>query len=486
MVLSDRTFHGETPVQLKQRWAPDSGECRHSQTGGVVSIVRGSPDVNVVLQIFGMPTSRFRLVLLVVVAFTCAGVFILLQPGSVGTFDWRSLGAKVTETKFTNAASRKWKSLLEDEVEDNWEFNDAWASTTTASSIQDFSTNQRSNKPLVPDLDAPGKLESLTNRFAQRSRLLAQKCLQPKHLKSALMNNAKVKLMKVAYGKLNYCPVPKIGTTFTRSIQRRHFLDNRAKRKRKKPEKSYFLVREPYSRLMSGYIGKIVTNQPWWKTFGKLIISKFRPDADKRRIQCGNGATFPEFVKYLIYSQEASRYINTHFQPIHQQCGICRWSYDFIGHLETLSDDMSFMLKSVDITGKDLNFDDSEGTIRGKCRDTVKRRPQISKCVDMCSMMGTVWWSFQARGLISKDIDLPIQGKRCDSVTGDEFAEMAMRAHNASLGNTNRSKQKREALVQLFTQVPLPDRLRLRELYLADFELFGYDSMPPDLFPEIR
>ena len=395
------------------------------------------------------------------------------------------------ETKFSKIEFRNFNvkrrpvNQREDEEDDSSMFDGGWASTTTESSKPDFSTNDRAYKPLIPDLEAPGKLESLRARFFQRSRLLAEQCSQPQHAKAVSINNAKVRLMRVAYGKLHYCPVPKIGTTFTKSIERRHFSGNRLKQKRK-PSRSYVLVREPYSRLMSGYIGKIVTNQPWWKMFGKLIISKFRPDASEERITCGNGATFPEFVKYLIYSQDVGKYLNTHFQPIHQQCGICRLNYDFIGHLETLSDDMSFMLHSVDIKGKDLNFDDSEGTIRGKCRDTVKRRPQISRCQDMCSVMNTVWWSFQARGLISKDIGLPIQGKRCDTVSGDEFAEMAMRAHNASLGNIERSKQKRGALVELFTQVPLQDRLRLRELYLADFELFGYDSMPADLFPEIH
>ena len=363
--------------------------------------------------------------------------------------------------------------------------NDGWASTTTESSMRDFRANEKSAKPLIPDLETPEKLEFLRARFLQRSRLLREKCSEPSHHKAASINNAEVKMMKVAYSRLHYCPVPKIGTTFTRSIERRHFSDKRRKSKRK-PEKSYFLVREPYSRLMSGYIGKVVTNQPWWKTFGQLIIGKFRPGASEKVIRCGNGATFPEFVKYLIYSQETGLYLNTHFQPIHQQCSICHRDYDFVGHLETLSDDMSFMLSSVNITGKDLNFDDSEGTIRGKCRDTVKRKYQIKKCQDMCSMMKTVWWSFHARGLISKDIELPVKGSRCDTVTGDEFAELAMRAHNASLGNIERSKQKRGALVELFAQVPLQDRLRLRELYLPDFELFGYDSMPPDLFPEVH
>ncbi|GFN95083.1 carbohydrate sulfotransferase [Plakobranchus ocellatus] len=367
-------------------------------------------------------------------------------------------------------------------IEDTWLLDEAWASTTTESSRRDFEDFADESPP---DIDTPERIQFLRERFQQRSRLLDKQCSEPQFLKSTSTNIVRTKRMNIAYGKLRYCPVPKVGTTFTKSIQRHHFSKNSHERKAR-DQKSYFLVREPYSRLMSGYIGKIVTNQVWWGTFGRLIIRNFRPKADRLAKQCGNGATFPEFVKYLIYSQEKSKYLNTHFQPIHQQCSICHTNYDYVGHLETLSDDMKFMLHSVGITGKNLNFDDSIGTVRGKCRDIIKRRPQITKCQDMCSMMRTVWWSFQARGLISENIELPVKGKRCDTISGDEFTEIALKAHNVSAGNIDRSKQKRSALVELFTQVPLQDRLRLRELYLADFELFGYDSMPHDLFPELH
>ncbi|KAK3756658.1 hypothetical protein RRG08_051521 [Elysia crispata] len=111
-------------------------------------------------------------------------------------------------------------------------------------------------------------------------------------------------------------------------------------------------------------------------------------------IQCGDGVTFLEFVKYLVYSQNTGKDLNRHYQPMHQECRICNQQYDFIDLLETLTGDIS--------------------------------------------------------------------------------------------GKIAESEQKRSFMVGLFTQVPLQDRLRLRELYLADFELFGYDSMSFDLFPEIN
>ena len=330
-------------------------------------------------------------------------------------------------------------------------------------------------------MDSPDLVRA---RFQQRSRLLDDQCKLDRNQKAVATHTIKADLRKIAYGRLNFCAIAKIGSTFTRIIQQRHFSD-RSHKKVKAPLKSYMFVREPYSRLMSGYIGKIVTNPLWWSSFGTLLISKFRPGASKNEKSCGIGATFPEFVKYLIFSQETGKYIDQHFQPIHQQCGLCHRHYDFIGHLENLPGDMRFILSSVNITGKDLSLEDSESTIRDKTKNTVRHRAKIKKCQDMCSIMTTVWWSFHARGLISRDIKLPVNGSRCDTISEDEFFQIAMGAHNASIGHIDRGKQKRGALVELFTQVPLQDRLRLKELFMADFELFGYDPMPPDLFPEM-
>ena len=117
---------------------------------------------------------------------------------------------------------------------------------------------------------------------------------------------------------------------------------------------------------------------------------------------------------------------------MHQECRICSQQYDFIGHLETLTNDISFILRSVNITLKDLSFRVSRSTIKDKCKTTVKERNLIKKCQDMCSMMSTVWWSFQSRGLISKVIKLLINGSDCDTISEAEFTEIALKAHNVS------------------------------------------------------
>ena len=292
--------------------------------------------------------------------------------------------------------------------------------------------------------------------------------------------------MKLADGQLNLCPIAKVGTTYTiYDMKPLRFSGQQTELKSDTPT-SYILVREPYSRLLSGYIDKIVTTERWWRKFGRLIISKFRLGASENSTQCGIGVTFPEFVKYVLYSQNAGRDLNPHFQPIHQHCHICRQHFDFIGHLETFEEDFGFILKSVNINVEDFNFDHSESAIRSKCETTVRWRQRIKKCQAMCTTLRDVWWSFQARGLISKDNRLPVQGADCDSISGAEFTELALRAHKASLGKMTTREQKRSFLVELFTQVPLQDRLLLREVFMADFELFGYDSMPPDLFPEIH
>ena len=103
-------------------------------------------------------------------------------------------------------------------------------------------------------------------------------------------------------------------------------------------------------------------------------------------------------------------------------------------------------------------------------------------------MLSKSWWTFQLRGLVSKDLSLPdwLTGEKCDTITKTEFVSVAWDAHLKSVGHFNKRKQRRQMMVDLFLQVPLLDRLRVREIFMKDFKLHNYDSLPKDIFPEIE
>ena len=52
-------------------------------------------------------------------------------------------------------------------------------------------------------------------------------------------------------------------------------------------------TREPYSKLLSGYIDKLFAPNPYfWNVIGRFIIQKFRKYPSLRSLECGHDVTF--------------------------------------------------------------------------------------------------------------------------------------------------------------------------------------------------
>lgn len=341
------------------------------------------------------------------------------------------------------------------------------------------------------------KYKSIGDRFHQRHTHLLQVCgdMSTEELQK-VPKRPKGANQEFANRFYLWCHVPKVGTTFLQYLNRRikqkledekteSNSENEKRIKYPPSSKSLLMVREPYSRLVSGYIGKIVTNQPWWKWYGRSIVKKFRQNATEMEQNCGNDVSFPEFIKYFISAQTNSWKRNSHFVPMHELCDPCKRKFDFVGHLETFGDDIKHLLDEAHTGQLNLSFSDEESTMKGKARNIISQKKKILLCESMCSVLDKIWWSFQARGLVSKDIPLPVREDECNIILGEDFANRSWAAHLRSVGMINKSKQKRQAMVDLFLQVPLADRLKVRDLLALDFQLFGYDPQPSDIFPEL-
>ena len=46
------------------------------------------------------------------------------------------------------------------------------------------------------------------------------------------------------------------------------------------------------------------------------------------------------------------------------------------------------------------------------------------------------------------------------------------------------SEQKRKHAMRLWKDVPLKDRLAVKDILAKDFQMFQYDPQPPEVFPE--
>ncbi|XP_072165590.1 carbohydrate sulfotransferase 14-like [Diadema setosum] len=104
----------------------------------------------------------------------------------------------------------------------------------------------------------------------------------------------------------------------------------------------FIFVRNPLSRILSGYRDKFVDHHN--AVFSKLarqIIRQYRSNmADD---SSGSNVTFSEFISYLIDSGEHR--VNPHWKPIFAQNMPCTIDYDVIGKLEEASDDIPYVLK---------------------------------------------------------------------------------------------------------------------------------------------
>ena len=148
---------------------------------------------------------------------------------------------------------------------------------------------------------------------------------------------------------------------------------------------------------------------------------------------------------------------------------------------------MAFIYEQVNVTLVRA-MDDEEDTMRDKAADIIKQREKETYrgCEDTCTMIDRAWWTFHARGLIASDVAQPLKGESCDTISKEDFADLVWKHHEESKARIDKRKQRRQAMVDLYLQVPLLDRLKVRQLLFTDFNLHGYESTPKDMFPELQ
>ncbi|XP_076437354.1 carbohydrate sulfotransferase 14-like isoform X2 [Babylonia areolata] len=348
--------------------------------------------------------------------------------------------------------------------------------------------------------------------FLARRRKLEEACKQLGH--QQLPFPQRTKLMKLSAGgvlpvDVTYCVIPKTGSTTWRRLLSsirsdvRKIRDASGERRERfrqalpaaaadndhhhhKDAVSFTFVRDPYSRLLSGYIDKLFSpNYIFSKSLGRYIIQKFRDPnaASSRSLACGFDVTFPEFIRYFIHSQGTGLKRNGHFIPASEQCGMCENSYTYIGHLETIREDMPFILEAMHSTvAENMTFESH--TIE-RNTDMVMRRGKvgIEQCMDWDEALRRLWKKWQVRGVISKQQGFPLSRERTRNISLEDMTRAGLAALAGSGPRWKRVGQKKEALREAFGAVSLQDRLRVKELLHYDFQMFGFDPEPEEVFP---
>ncbi|XP_008315511.1 carbohydrate sulfotransferase 12-like [Cynoglossus semilaevis] len=113
----------------------------------------------------------------------------------------------------------------------------------------------------------------------------------------------------------------------------------------------FMFVRDPFVRLISAYRDKFGRqNEPFYKTHGQNILRLYGnvtrlPRTMDQAFALGIHITFYNFIQYLVDPLTEKRVpFEPHWRQMHRLCHPCLIQYDFIGHQETLQEDVEHLL----------------------------------------------------------------------------------------------------------------------------------------------
>ncbi|KAJ8003685.1 hypothetical protein DPEC_G00150890 [Dallia pectoralis] len=121
----------------------------------------------------------------------------------------------------------------------------------------------------------------------------------------------------------------------------------------------FFIVRDPFERLISAFKDKFVKNprfEPWYKhDIAPAIIRKYRRSRRDNDNKAAAGLRFEDFIRYLgdkpgrwRMDRQFGEHV-IHWVTYEELCAPCDIKYSVIGHHETLELDAPYILKAAGI-----------------------------------------------------------------------------------------------------------------------------------------
>ncbi|XP_076465416.1 uncharacterized protein LOC143297127 [Babylonia areolata] len=246
----------------------------------------------------------------------------------------------------------------------------------------------------------------------------------------------------------------------------------------------FFFVREPYGRLLSAYVDKIFSpNVIFWNKIGRHIVQEFRSRPSALSLRCGHDVTFAEFIDYVVDAERTGRKADGHFTPQFKHCHVCSFPYSHVGHLETLQEDRGYLFNLTRLhphIPPSYPLTNLEHQVKWYIKDYKRYR----RCISKEEALRRLWQKLKIRGHLDASQDFPLSPKQSQNVTVHEFLSIAGAAVRASqkLPSFVLQANRRRALKEAYDTVLLSKKRVLARLFRWDFELFGYDRYPPEVF----
>ncbi|XP_067859266.1 carbohydrate sulfotransferase 12-like [Heptranchias perlo] len=118
----------------------------------------------------------------------------------------------------------------------------------------------------------------------------------------------------------------------------------------------FLFVRDPFVRLISAFRSKfVIQNEDFYKRFAIPMLQLYAnyskpPPSVSEAFSAGIKPTFINFIQYLLDPRtEKDMPFNEHWRQVYRLCHPCQINYDFIGKLESLDEDASYLLKLLNV-----------------------------------------------------------------------------------------------------------------------------------------
>ena len=256
------------------------------------------------------------------------------------------------------------------------------------------------------------------------------------------------------------------------------------------PEDQYFVrnslramtVRNPYTRLWSAYIDKLVLPD-FWKSKGRMIVRRTRIQPSAKSLECGDDVTFNEFIQYVISTGHSFRKISQdkHWLPASDICDPCTFKPEIINKQETFLDDLKYTLRKSNMTHL-LDQLIAEDPIEYEIKDEIDYVFTIhhshASCITKYNLSKLIWIALTLNGYIPAGVPFPTDIYE-ESLNAESLYEMVKAVrHKYNVTKADIKRSRKLALKTAFSHISNEDIQKLKELYKNDFELFGYDSNP--------
>ena len=352
--------------------------------------------------------------------------------------------------------------------------------------------------------EAANVTDNVKNEHYRRIKLLLDACADPDTPINKVLPNRLANRYTSAKYNFSYYKIPKTGCTFWTQIfavlnsasnsdeteeifykQRGHVHSamHRAVTNTRHSSGPYVIpVRDPYSRLYSGYMDKIFLSL--FLQVEDMIISSQRKHTPKAS-ECVRNATFLEFLKMIVEKVHNGVKVNGHWAPITSLCNPCTTDILAIAKQETFSTDVEFILNKVGVKNDKLEVIRSalyEHKLESFLPSYIKEVLNHRTCKPKEKVAEDMWYTFKVNGYLKENLDFPLAHVRDTNftLTPETLTQLVFKAiSDKPLTSEQSRRQRRRALIKAYKDVDGKTIKGIQEVFKRDFTLFGYSTEPP-------